>query len=205
MTAQGQAAFAEVLEFLQHHPWLRDDHASNKGYQLALACRGGFFFESDDPSSICFTGANLIELLSLARDQDRFAHRALLEIARDLTRRKQSLPFDLQAYVVALFDKPFVARKGPHPVSDAHRDDAIFHAVEIATRAGFRPSRNREGTNGSQGIDSACSLVARALNQCGKPMQENNVERAWRTQKLAREEAAAAGRALFGSVTEDTD
>jgi hypothetical protein len=85
----------------------------------------------------------------------------------------QGLPPNLAAYVAERLKGRDRAGRG-RPRKRIDRDVCIHQAVEAIRKCGFDPTRNAASTP-----DSACSIVATALQELGVSMSEANVVRIW--------------------------
>jgi hypothetical protein len=84
-----------------------------------------------------------------------------------------SLPPRLAKYVGGLLaDRERRKRHGAPDEFD--RDICIHHVVWKIVQTGFKPTRNEVSE-----LDSACSIVAKALTKLGVPFSEKNVQRIW--------------------------
>ena len=188
MTAE-TLAFAAALAYLKAHPWLRDPLAGKNALRFNLMCEAGLDVTDDDELSherLRFTGEHPENVIALATAGDSIAHEALCDVADHLAKCGKTLPPALQRYVIAAARHPKPSRRGRHPVSNIHRDEAIFHAVQLAVGMGLRPTRS---VASSDDRESACSVVARALTECDMAMSEQAVVSVWTKRRCARERA----------------
>ena len=95
----------------------------------------------------------------------------------------------LQGYLIAAAREGFTGKRGRHPVSNIHRDEAIFHAVQIAIGGGLSATRNREPGRHGKREQSACAVVAGALEKLKLAMSESEVETIWSRRKKLRASA----------------
>jgi hypothetical protein len=171
---------------------LWDAKASENAYCFNLMCRAGLdiIVDEDHPADdrYRFTGEYADEVISLATTtRDRIAHKALCGVADQLTTLGRQLPPALQRYIVDAARFPINRRRGRHFVSKLHRDDAIFHAVEIAVAHGLLAMRNEAHADDHE---SGCSVVSVALRLCGlSKMKESAVATVWQKRRDVRAKA----------------
>lgn len=180
-----ERAFDEVLAFLRNKPWFRDSNATLRALRFNLTYMAGWDVEAGESSPPDKRVGDLDEVIKLATSGDRIAFDALCDVADRLTTAGESLPPPLQRYIVDAARVPPRWRKARHPLANLHRDDAIFHAVELVVRRGFKATKN-EATDGRE---PACSIVARALMACGLKRSETTVAGIWGKRWKAREKA----------------
>ena len=162
------AAVAAAKDFLGKNSWWNDPKTSEKALRLSLMYSMGTMNRGD---TICFTGRSPEQVIAQARAGDRIAHDALIGVGDDLVRRGVRMPAVLANYFVTYAKQPLKWKSGRHPISELHRNDAIFRAVEFVVSLGFEPTRND-----STKADCASSIVAAALG--GKP-HEKRVAEIW--------------------------
>ncbi|MFD1982402.1 hypothetical protein ACFSOZ_06810 [Mesorhizobium newzealandense] len=174
---------AAVRAYLETHPWLRDPGASKRGLRFALIWMCGLdpvephdYYESGDAGRV----------VEMAEAGDQIAYDAIVEVATHLTDRAIPLPNSVQKYLldIARRKQPQAFRRGRHPITNLHRDDAIFHAVEIARKAGFSATQNEDHEDDHQ---SACSIVADVLESLRVDIAERSVEKIWARRRAARQ------------------
>jgi hypothetical protein len=115
-----------------------------------------------------------------AAKRDRRTDQMLRELAVNMIGRGEPLPPEIRPLARALIKgthKPPPAKRGKKPEDNFVRDGFIALAVEALVQCGVQPTRNREQKN----IDSACSIVTRALKEAGIHMMEPAVEKIWRS------------------------
>ena len=168
MTEREAAVFRSVLEFFQRHPWIQNHAgAGEASLRINYMCEAGWYYLDDESlpleQRLDYTGEDTDRLISLADQGDRIAHEALCAIAKHLDDRGKTLPPGLQRYVVSAALTPAKYRQGKHPVTNVIRDEAIFHAVELAIKAGLLPTRNKAARGKKSAAKSPCSIVPRRL------------------------------------------
>jgi hypothetical protein len=117
-------------------------------------------------------------LVAKAVDGDQVAPKVLFWVAARFVESGCAMPHHLRRYVAeALTSRSRDApprRRGPDPYAKHARDTDIADAVGKIVRLGFRPTRNRESQN-----ESACSIVAKALQKLGLHVEVPTVEKIW--------------------------
>lgn len=124
-----------------------------------------------------------LETLKAAGEGDRFAHAALLAIARLAIVLGRPIPHPLAMYVAAylLGDNPKMKR-GRAPLSI--RDDVIYEAILIAIGCGLPAERSQTARNSDGAEHSACSLVRDILaSNFKRSMSEDAVIKIWQKRK----------------------
>lgn len=164
----------QVVAYLQQHPWLTEKEASKNAMRYNFMCQAGC--DVDGAGHEVFTGDHPESVIAEAASGNRIAHEALCAVADDIANRGEALPATLQRYVIDAARSPVKWRAGRHPVANLHRDDAIFHAVQLAISAGVKATRNDDHEDDHE---SACSLVATALAMCNIRMSEKTVVGVW--------------------------
>lgn len=113
----------------------------------------------------------------MAREGEARAGPTLRAIAVSLIESGEPLPESLRGWAVEAINSGATKQRttpGPKPAKHADRNGLIFTAAqEICRTYGFKMTRNRE----SMSRDTACSIVAKALEQVGLAMSEVNVEK----------------------------
>lgn len=180
-------AFVAVLAYLESHPWLRDRHAGGNALRFNHMCACGLdvIEGAPPPENIIFTGETPEGVIEQARNGDRIAHEALCAVADQLTLRGNPLSPALQRYVVDSAKSPLKWTRARHPVSNIHRDEAIFNAVEIAVGNGLKVQQRHL----SAGQKSACAIVAKALGDLSLSMSPENVATIWKGRREAKRRA----------------
>jgi hypothetical protein len=186
-------ALAAAVKYLKSDCWLKDSQGSVEVRRASLMRQAGVdVVEVDNGFPVeKFTGKSADRLIALALDGDQVAHQALCIIADRLTAVKETLPLALQRYVVRAAAQLSIGKKGKRAaLFNDLRDDAILDAVEIVMTFGFNATRN---AGHKEGHESACSIVAQALGECGAALSESRVteifqERleAWKKADIAR-------------------
>jgi hypothetical protein len=123
------------------------------------------------------SSANAPDFFNSLLEGDGIAHQALCEVAAHLTASNETLSPALQKYVVTAASQLMRGKRG-NPALNSLRDDAILDAVEIVMKFGFKATRN----DASRGHESACSIVALALGECGVARSESQVKKIWEEQ-----------------------
>jgi len=117
-------------------------------------------------------------LVATAVDGDQVAPKVLFYVAARFVESGCAMPNHLRRYIAeALTSRTGVApprRRGPDPYAKHARDTDIADAVGNIVKLGFRPTRNRESQN-----ESACSIVAKALQKLGLHLEVPTVEKIW--------------------------
>jgi hypothetical protein len=110
---------------------------------------------------------------------DYLARNLLMKVASAFVESGCTMPKRLREYVSNYLmeqvedTKPL--RRGQDPHSYYGRNYAIASAVyEVVTQDGFLPTRNRSSEH-----ESACSIVAQALDRMNVPLGERSVEAIW--------------------------
>lgn len=173
----------QVAAYLRQHPWLTDRDASKNALRLNYMFEAG---SDSDAHQTVFNGAYPEAVIAEAASGNRIAHEALCEVADHIAKRGAPLPAVLQRYVIDAARTPAKWKPGRHPVANLHRDDAIFHAVELVIAAGATATRNEDH---EEGHESACSIVAAALATCGIRMSEKAVAGVWTKRRNIRAKA----------------
>jgi hypothetical protein len=173
-------ALNAALKYLEADRWLRDSQGSADARRASLMRQAGFeVIEGNNGFPVGkYTGKSADCLIALALDGDQVAHQALCLIADRLTADKETLPLALQRYVVRAAAQLSIGKKGKRAaLFNGLRDDAILDAVEIVMDFGFNATRN---AGHKEGHESACSIVTRALGECGAALSESRVTEIWK-------------------------
>jgi hypothetical protein len=125
------------------------------------------------------------ELLEMARQGNVDAYDMLRQLAiielNLLSVQPAKISLTTLSFIFDLFKKyePSTPRKrGRDANSHLQRDRRIVNAVELVSRCGFKPTRNRASAD-KEGSPSGCSIVTSVLKRLGIPMTERNVEAIW--------------------------
>jgi hypothetical protein len=126
-------------------------------------------------------------LVELANDGVHEAHSVLCDIAKDKWKRRQMPLPPLEEYIFGRLEQSSPKRRpGASPFKYFSRNDTIAQAVELLVEEfGLRPTRN----DATYDVESACSVVSRALADIEIPMTEDAVK-----------DAYYRGRRLYNSV-----
>jgi hypothetical protein len=120
------------------------------------------------------------DLIAKARDGDQVARKLLFWVAARFVETGCAMPNHLRRYVAeTLTSQSRVApqpRRGPNPYANHARDTDIADAVKKIVELGFRPTRNR-----ATEAESACSIVAKALERLNIHLSVPAVEKVWNT------------------------
>jgi hypothetical protein len=184
-TANSKSALVAAVRYLKSDPWLKDASAGADARRANLMHQAGVAVVEDNNGVpvLSYTGTDANSVIALAIGGDAVAHQALCLVAARLTAKKETLPLALQQYVVGAASQLKRGKKG-NPAVNALRDDAIFDAIEIVIKLGFKPTRNRASKH-----ESACSIVAKALADCRAALSEGEVETIWQNRRRAWEKA----------------
>jgi hypothetical protein len=110
-----------------------------------------------------------VDAENMARDH---AHDALLETWKT---GRLSQEWAIRIATLLIFNPlPVKRRRGRQTNRD--RNYFITAAIKAVIKLGFDPTRNREGSS----TESACSIVAKALEQIGTSLTEAAVEKIWK-------------------------
>jgi hypothetical protein len=107
------------------------------------------------------------------------------EIAAFLIFHGQPLPGRLRAFICEpLLKSPEEPRRksGPDPEAYAARNAEICAMIALLNSMGFDPTRNEA----TQGVESACSIVKKALEEAGIHLSEGAVEKIWQNNRRSR-------------------
>lgn len=147
--------------------------AGKKAHQLVLralraetATDTGFVYDDDKAAG----------LIKQARTGDVDAMDVIKAIAVEHIRAGRALPANLRAFTVELLDGTIdpPRRAARHPETFTLRNLQIALAITMLIERGFKSTRN-SGTV----TDSACSIVAAALEEMGASMTEHAVAKVW--------------------------
>ena len=128
--------------------------------------------------------AKIRGLINMARDGDADADAILRDIASDMLVGGVSLPNPLATYSAEVLRMPsgkVRRRPGPGPRASVIRNRIIFEAVMAVKGLGYRADRNRAPARSVHKNESACSIVAKALERVGlRRMKETSVAEIYR-------------------------
>lgn len=129
------------------------------------------------PSWLRYDDERAPPVIAAARRGNAYADAALREGARELISHGQPLPERLGHYIAddVLPGQTVKRRQRGRSGENYERDYAIFCAVEMVAGQGFARTRNEATT----AHDSACSIVARALQSLKVPLAERRIEKIW--------------------------
>ncbi len=171
-----------VLDYLRASPWTGDPNAGIKAVRHHYMCAAGVEIDDARPGSLKFTGQWAAEVITAARSGDSIAHDALCEIAEHLLKFDDPIPPALVRYLLDGARRTPTRKAGRRRGENVIRDNLIWRAVEIATRAGLPRTRNPATVS-----DSACSIVAQALGDAGGPhLSADAISKAWERVEKAR-------------------
>jgi hypothetical protein len=172
-------ALAAAIKYLKADRWLgvwlKDSESRVDVRRTSLMQQAGcdVIEGQDGIPEVKYTGKNAKNLITLANTGDQIAHQALCAIAQRLTVNGETLPRQLQFYVVAAASELKRGKRGKRvQVFNDLRDGAIFNALEVVMTFGFNATRNAEH---KEGVESACSIVSEALGKSGAPLSESQV------------------------------
>jgi hypothetical protein len=142
-------------------------------------------FEGLDEGPAQYDDDKGAKLIGMSWDGDTDADAALCFIASKMLLFRRELPPHLSAYISAVLlersDKREHRRRGGNPYAKGSRDFFIVGAVARLVQIGFNPTRNRASPDEAE--ESACSIVAKALERIGMYISEAGIEKAWRKTK----------------------
>jgi hypothetical protein len=185
-------ALSAAVKYLKADRWLKDRQGSVEARRGILMRQAGVEHVEGNKGFPVekLTGKNADCVIALALDGDLLAHQALCIGAGRLTADKATLPLALQRYVVSAAARLNIGKKGHRAaLFNDLRDDAILDAVEIVMKFGFGATRN---AGHKVGHESACSIVARALGECGAALSESRVSDIWKKRVEAWKQAGIA-------------
>lgn len=119
-------------------------------------------------------------LIARAASGDAVAFGLLCIVAARFVEAGCAMPERLRKYIADfLFSQPKAAgesrRRGPAPYGNHTRNFYIACTIHHIVKEGFKPTRNRATTE----VESACSIVAKALPKIGVHLSESAVEKIW--------------------------
>lgn len=85
--------------------------------------------------------------------------------------------------------------KGAHKNANFFRDHAICSAIRRLEKAGFRPTRGKVVVD-----QSACDVVATALQRCNRPLTYDAIEKVWKNRRKI--DVADGGRDLADALAD---
>jgi hypothetical protein len=185
-----EEALAAAIKYLKADRWLKDSRAGADAKRASLMRQAGFEVVEDNGGfpTLEYTGKNAESVIALAVAGDKIAHQALCLVALRLTDQGKALPLVLQKYIDGTASKLKYGKRG-NPALNSLRDDAILDTIEIVVGFGFNPRRNAAHKDGHK---SACSIVSRALGECGIARSEAAVETIWKNRRDAWKKAGIA-------------
>jgi hypothetical protein len=120
----------------------------------------------------------LVKLVKEARTGDADANSLLQRLGGLFVTSGVALPEPLRGYIADSLQKKINAgpsRRGKHRQAGLPRNFVVMYVVARVADHGFHPTRNRE----QKTHESACSIVAEALERVGVHIEETSVEKIW--------------------------